>query len=150
MSDEDNASHVKKCLDEHHFPLCVRAGLIIIYVDNGRILACNPPRAAVKPVVSAQDIEKLLSDAPVVKCGIATDTKEDEDAGWVCDQTGTHSVYSHTARLLLIEPLKQKSREERAMELLREIVKAGKNEEFQTFGYLAGKAEQLLSEGESK
>lgn len=57
--------------------------------------------------IKAADLELILEQAPVVKAGIETATKKDQKAGWLCDQTGTHSVYTYTARLLMIEPIQR-------------------------------------------
>lgn len=100
------------------YKLCKRAGLEIqehrVIVGRSR----GEYEFEEADFIRAADVEKMLEGAPVVKCGIATDTEEDEAAGWVADETGDHSVYTHTARLVMIEPIKPKSLEDKILEVL--------------------------------
>lgn len=73
--------------------------------------------------IDGHDLERLLESAPLVKCGIERATQQDEAAGWLADQNGTHSVYTHTARLIGIQPLTDtKSEVERLKRALQSIV----------------------------
>lgn len=85
------------------FPLCERAGLEIVY---------TPERGK---GIRAIDVEKLLESAPVVYGGF----KNGKPVYWshVCDTDGSEDT--HTARLIMVEPIVKESRER---QLLRTLI----------------------------
>lgn len=146
---------------KERYPLCAQAGL---YVDEHSPYRSQPfsypygDGAGVKTAstvfpadhwVKASQLEKLLSEAPVVYGYRHTGPAEDNPTGWYHEQSeGSEEWMEHTARLIMIEPIKQKSREERAMELLKKIVDEGWCGTIRRDDY--EHAKQLLSEGESE
>lgn len=124
-------------MSDDKFKLCAKAGLRVYLEPYGH-------NRELVYQIKAEDVEKMLSEAAVVW---------GEYKGAVCEKTGMWGAKSfedtHTARLLLIEEIKPKSRGERAMDLLKEFARQWENEWIaKTDRKLYEEAKQLLSEGE--
>ena len=86
------------------FELCKRAGLELQVLS-----ICG------EPYILAADIEKLLAEASVVHGRI------DGDFGWYHRTVVDWHTLTHTARLIMVEPIKKDT----AKSLLREAVEYG-------------------------
>lgn len=85
--------------------------------------------------VYADDLERVLREAPVVYGQIKNiDGQSTKDKHWVATQI-PNCGETHTARLVCIQPIKQKTREERLEELVREYLTA--DMDFRAFSQVA-------------
>lgn len=101
-------------MSETKYPLCTRAELCI--TDNWAF-----QRGTF--VILAADVEKMLEGAPVVYGRLDIDPKDGFMFGWSDCRTldGNEEGYypdTHTARLVMIEPIKPKSLEDKILEVL--------------------------------
>lgn len=94
------------------FPLCKKAELELI--DQLEISILDKHRGRI--YISAFHVEALLASAPV------TYGWSDGKDGWVFDTRVETNASTHMARLILIEPVEQKSREERLHDGLSELL----------------------------
>lgn len=94
--------------------------------------------------IKASDLEKLLEGAPVVKCGLDAD-RLDEEPWWIADAKGENTIYTHTARLIAIQPIVRDTAES----LLREFVACCEVDDPKLrWGELRRRANALLEKGE--
>lgn len=97
------------------FPLCERAGLMpTTYLRESETINIGSMKmSAIEPVVPAKDVERLLANAPVVYGEVKA------DRATVYSTAPGPEYDTHTARLLLIEPLVKESEE---VQLLRSLI----------------------------
>lgn len=94
------------------FPLCEKAGLrgVAGVLDNDR----KTPSGDY--FINAQDVEDFLGNAPVMNDLCLSDPDATSPYEWFQAQPGDAT---HNARLILIEPINHKSREEKLEDLIR-------------------------------
>jgi hypothetical protein len=115
------------------YELCLKAGLSV----RSRQLNQDDDTWSA-PYVLAADVERLLESAPVVHGLI-------EDNDWICfSEPGPRADDTHTARLLLIEPIVRDTPES----LLRELIRAARSgdleEQCARIGRVVTRARRLL------
>jgi hypothetical protein len=105
------------------YPLCRKAGLGV--------------RIWNAPHVLADDVERLLESAPVVY-GLRNRDR------WDFSEINTDSIDTHSARLLLIEPIVRDTAESLLRELIRTAESGDLEEQCARIGHVVTRARRLL------
>lgn len=148
------------------FPLCIKAGLDVQIINR------PDKHGGAYGLILADEVESFLASAPVVygcealeRTGWSDEMikrfgskfmegkKKEEGHSW--NKHNYNGFWqTHQARLIMIEPIKKKSREERATELLKKFLDLSivcKTEDAKDFQELFDSSRELLAEpGEKK
>lgn len=101
-------------MSDDKYTLCKKAGLRL---RQPHIM----PKCDSVWAINAEDVEAFLAKAPVVGCYLLKESNltDEHGPGWVAAETSTrfNRPHTHTARLVMIEPLQRDTAES----LLREL-----------------------------
>lgn len=120
-------------MSETKYKLCKRAGLNITKRTD-----VYPAHTDIVDVIRAAEVEKLLEGAPVVRARLY----DNEVFGEWFDKA--HEQDTHTARLLLIEPIVKDTAEQILRELIEVADSIGQQNPQIGVGYFVERARRLL------
>lgn len=98
------------------FPLIEELGLKVLAKENGTMLTSFPAQVGYDYFVLASDLERLLSQAPVVY----GKWRPDGEHGWVTEEW-SEKTDTHTARLIGVKEIKKDSAEDLLRDLLEKF-----------------------------